>query len=395
MNPFLKSCLIGTVGILFCQLQSIAQLCTTRELWARKWKIVKFDTAASACLSDNHLLWDVGQQIQVRFLNGTPEQQAKVLALAKEWEKYANIKFVRVDKEPSNMRIKFGTEEENYSLIGLDANLADPAEHTMQLEFALFNDPARLKRVVLHEFGHVLGFMHEHKLPPDGIQWNKDTLYRHFAKMGWDQDMVDAQVFRVYNERYTNNLKYDNKSIMCYPIPSWQTTNGFSVGWNTEISEGDKELAGMIYPFSGPNGNKMPVVKILNYTTTLVKADKAAGGINCFPSFSMQTSVNISELYFTVTLYNKEGYPIMTSEQKFNISGVAGAYKVLRIGPGQKFAVNTANPEEFPLFIPYSSIPNRPENSEIQVLFRIYLRYGGDGKAIFSGSPVSYQVGSR
>jgi len=355
-------------------------------------KINRFDTTTTACLS-NTLFWDVGQQIQVRFFNGTPEQQATVLALANEWEKYANIKFVQVKAEPSHLRIKFGTEEENYSLIGLDANQGDPAEHTMQLEFNMFNDSTRLKRTVLHQFGHVLGFMHEHKLPPGGIQWNKDTLYHHFARLGWDREMVDAQVFRVYNERYTNNLKYDNKSIMRYPIPTWQTTNGFNVGWNTEISEGDKILAGMIYPFSGTNGNIVPVVKILNYTTTLVKADKAAGGINCFPSFSMQTSVNISELCFTVSIYNKEGDPIMAPEDKFNVSGVAGAYKALQIGPGQKFSVNKANPEEFPLFIPYSYLPKSIENSEILVVFRIYLSDGREVKSIFSGIPVSYQMG--
>ncbi len=207
--------------------------------------------------------------------------------------------------------------------------------------------------------------------------------------------MVDAQVFRVYNERYTNNLKYDDKSIMRYPIPSWQTTNGFEAAWNSGISEGDKKLAGMIYPFTGTNGNKEPEIKTLNYTTTLVKADKTAGGINCFPSFSLNTSGNISELTFTVTIYNKDGYPIMAPEDKYNVSGVVGSYKKTRIGPGQKVEVNKANPEEFPLFIPYRYIPDIPENSEIMLVFRIYLNDGRGEKAIFAGNPVSFRMGSR
>jgi hypothetical protein len=57
--------------------------------------------------------------------------------------------------------------------------------------------------------------------------------------------------------------------------------------------------------------------------------------------------------------------------------------------------VNKENPEEFPLFIPFSNIPNTPENSEIQVVFRTYVSDGKDLKSIFFSNPVSYQMGSR
>jgi hypothetical protein len=60
---------------------------------------------------------------------------------------------------------EFGTAEENYSLLGSDADQGDAIEHTMRLEFALFLDPTRLKRTVVHEFGHSPGLMHEHSNP--------------------------------------------------------------------------------------------------------------------------------------------------------------------------------------------------------------------------------------
>jgi serralysin len=372
-----------------------AQMCTTKESKARDSKVVKLDTTKGRGLADNFYLWDVGQQIQVRFMNGTPEQQAQVLNLAKEWEKYANIKFVQVYAEPCNIRVEFGPEEENYSLLGSDANQGDPTEHTMHLEFALFSDPLRLKRTAVHEFGHSLGFMHEHSSPISGINWNKDTMYKQYAKYGWDKDMVDAQIFKVYDERYTNGTKYDAKSIMHYPIPGWQTTNGFSVGWNTEISEGDKQLAGLMYPFSGTRTNEVPRINIMNYTTTKIKADKVAGGINLYPSFNIQTSGATGDVYLAVLLYNKEGYPILASDEKYNVSGVVGAYKGFRMGPGKKIEVNKSSPEEFPLFIPYSNIPNTPENSEIKVVFRTYVSDGKDLKSIFFSNPVSYQMGAR
>ena len=372
-----------------------AQMCTTKESKARDSKVVKLDTTKGRGLADNFYLWDVGQQIQVRFMNGTPDQQAQVLNLAKEWEKYANIKFVQVYAEPCNIRVEFGPEEENYSLLGSDANQGDPTEHTMHLEFALFSDPLRLKRTAVHEFGHSLGFMHEHSSPISGINWNKDTMYKQYAKYGWDKDMVDAQVFKVYDERYTNGTKYDAKSIMHYPIPGWQTQNGFSVGWNLDISEGDKQLAGLMYPFTGERANEVPRISIKDYTTTKVKADKTAGGINLYPSFNINTSGATGDVYLAVLLYNKDGYPILATEEKYNVSGVVGAYKGFRMGPGKKLSVNKASAEEFPLFIPYSNIPNTPENSEIKVVFRTYVSDGKDLKSIFFSNPVSYQMGAR
>jgi Astacin (Peptidase family M12A) len=392
MKKYLIFYLIAIASLPVCL---SAQLCTTMEARAREHNSKKFDTIAYASIADNHLLWEVGQQILIRFFNGTSEQQSRVLSLAKEWEKYANIKFVQVYAEPSNVRVKFGTEEENYSLPGSDAIQINPAEQTLQLEFALFRDSIRLKRTVLHQFGHALGLMHEHSPPDAGIQWNKDTMYRHYAKLGWDSEMVDAQIFDLLNHHYSNSFGYDSKSIMRYPIPSWQTNNKFSVGWNNKISEGDKLLAGMIYPFTKSAANTTPEVKIFNYTHTLVKASRNTGGINCYPSFSMQTSGAISELFFTVTIYNKNGDPIMTSEEKNNVAGIVGTYKRLQIGPGKSFSVNKTNPEEFPLFIPFSFIPKTPENNEIMIVFCIYLGDGKSTKSIFFGNPVSFKMGAR
>ncbi len=382
---------IGTVISLPAQ----AQMCTTKESKVREKKVLTFDTTSSRGNADNFYLWDVGQQVQVRFLNGTPEQQAKVMELAKQWEKYANIKFVQVYMEPSNVRVEFSDEDENYSLVGSDAVQADPTEHTMHFYAGLFNDPTRLKRTVTHEFGHSLGFLHEHSSPITGISWNKDTMYKFYAQYGWDKDMVDAQIFKLYDERYTNGTAYDPKSIMHYPIPGWQTTNGFSVGWNTEISEGDKALAALLYPSSGVRPNEVPRISIVNYTTTKIKADKVAGGIKLYPSFNVNTSGNTGDVYLCVLLYDKNGNAIKATDEKYNVSGVVGAYKGFRMGPGKKLSVNKSNPEEFELFIPYANIPNSASTSEIQVVFRTYVSDGKDLKSIYYSNPVSYQMGAR
>jgi hypothetical protein len=392
-NILYASVLIGIIMALSVTVN--AQYCTTKEAFALEAKTFKFDTTSTRGLADNFYLWNVGATIKVRFMNGTPEQHIKVMALAKEWEKHANIKFVKTDAEPSNVRVEFSEAQENYSLLGIDANQADPEEHTMHLELGLFNDPVRLKRTVVHEFGHALGFMHEHSSPVSGIEWNKDTMYKQYAQFGWDKQMVDAQIFRVYDKRYTNGTKYDPKSIMHYPIPAWHTTNGYNVGWNTELSEGDKELAALMYPFTGERPNEVPRINILEFTTTLVKADKAAGGINLFPSFYMTTAGVTGDVYLCVMLLDKNGKAIKATDDKYNVGGIVGTYKSYRMAPGKKLSVNKESPEELALFIPYDKIPNTPDNSEIKVVFRTFVSDGQELKSIYASSPVAHLMGSR
>ncbi len=369
-----------------------AQLCTTKEATAWDSKAAGLDTTTSRGLADNFFLWNVGQTINVRFLNGTEEQQRAIIALAKTWEQYANVKFAWVTAEPSNVRVEFSNREENYSQLGTNSNMVPDNQHTLHLEYALFNEPQRLQRTVVHEFGHVLGFMHEHSSPISGIQWNKDTMYKVHAKYGWDQDMVDAQIFKVYGKRYTNGTTYDPKSIMHYPIPAWQTMNGYNVGWNTEISEGDKQLASMLYPAGGQRQNEVPRVNVLNYSTTLVKADAAAGGIYLYPSFEVTTDGATGDVFFAVLLFDKDGNGIRSTDEKYNVNGCVGTYKSFRIGPGKRLNANKTAPDDFPLFIPFSNIPNVPANAEIQIQFRTYVSDGEELKSVYYSEPIAYRM---
>lgn len=62
------------------------------------------------------------------------------------------------------------------------------------------------------------------------------------------QGKVDFNVFEVSNQFYTNGTAYDPKSIMHYSVAAWQTTDGYNMKDNYELSAGDRTLIAALYP---------------------------------------------------------------------------------------------------------------------------------------------------
>lgn len=105
-------------------------------------------------------------------------------------------------------------------------------------------------RVILHEFGHALGAIHEHNHPASGILWNRSAVYAYYRRtQGWSKADVDAQIFRVYEEDQLNTGAYDRASIMHYAIPRELLLEGaMPVPWNRKLSSRDKAFIRTQYP---------------------------------------------------------------------------------------------------------------------------------------------------
>jgi hypothetical protein len=199
-----------------------------------------------------HYMWEPGSTVSVRFLGGEPGVQTRVEHYAHKWEQFANIKFQFVTAGPAQVRVAFMVGDGSWSRLGTQALLwQDQQLPTMNFGWLRPDtEDAEYSRVVLHEFGHALGCIHEHQHPENGIPWNTERAYAYYGQQGWTKEEVDFQVFLRYSKRITKSSTFDPTSIMMYPVPEEITIGDFSVGWNTELSETDKTYIGEFYPFA-------------------------------------------------------------------------------------------------------------------------------------------------
>jgi hypothetical protein len=160
----------------------------------------------------------------VYFQDGTKEQKKLVEIIAQEWLAYdPNLlfKFDAVSPAKAHIRITFKGKE-SWSYIGTTAQSIPFDRPTMTL--VLVNNPREDKRTILHEFGHALGLLHEHQSPTAQIKWNRPEIVKDVDTAA----NIDSEIIQSYIKGQTDYTKFDQKSIMMYPIPSKWTLNGES-----------------------------------------------------------------------------------------------------------------------------------------------------------------------
>lgn len=199
-------------------------------------------------------MWSPGEVITVGFYKDetTTFVLNKVTQYAREWEKYANIKFSFIENVGA-AQIKVGFKKgTSWSWVGREVMGNTFGNRTMN--FGWFADDTaeeEFSSTTIHEFGHALGFIHEHQSPTSGIQWDKEKVYAFLGgpPNNWDRGTIDRNVFDRYSASSTNFSAYDPLSIMHYAFPAELTINNVGTPMNTYFSSTDIQFTKQVYPF--------------------------------------------------------------------------------------------------------------------------------------------------
>ena len=200
----------------------------------------------------NEARWNPGDQIRVRFLEGDQSLKDRVRAVAERWTApgMANLTFKWVESGPAEIRIAFRQGDGSWSYLGtVCKDIPDP-EPTMNYGWLTpESSDEELERVVLHEFGHALGLIHEHQNPEGGIEWNESAVIADLSgpPNRWDLATIRRNVLDHYPKNQVTASPVDNLSIMMYPIPKAWTLDGFSSVLNGDLSQADIDFIKLNY----------------------------------------------------------------------------------------------------------------------------------------------------
>ncbi|WP_169974328.1 zinc metalloprotease [Tautonia rosea] len=206
-------------------------------------------------------LWDRPKRgpvhLNVVFLDGHPTVQSLVKRHVRDWEDAANVKFNFLSRDrfvDAHLRITMPTTRIFQSYLGTGSVLIDRRLPSMTLGFTddVLANPNEVKRLILHEFGHALGLIHEHQNPRGGLIFKVPEVYDYFwQNHRWDQRTVREQVIQPTRvELLKNATQFDPKSIMLYAFPASILAGGpvSTTQLNHELSEGDRRYIASIYP---------------------------------------------------------------------------------------------------------------------------------------------------
>ncbi len=202
--------------------------------------------------------WAKNDTITIGFMNGTASDRDFVEKVCREWfdgvETDLQLDFGR-SPGGANVRIEFVPNGPNQSAIGLDAESPQFAgKSTMTLGFipSSSNLPEKEKRrLTLHEFGHVLGFLHEHQRSDRPFTLNMQVLRNTFGVSPnfWNDDQINFNITNTFQLDSSNFLttEFDHNSIMAYFIPAAAASDGIGTPINNDLSDDDRKMLKLVY----------------------------------------------------------------------------------------------------------------------------------------------------
>ncbi|NVJ60699.1 MAG: hypothetical protein HWE27_09915 [Gammaproteobacteria bacterium] len=215
---------------------------------------------ALAAVLDRDSRWQAGSLIKVWFIDGDQQDHQLVKTTAREWTRYANIEFQFFSNQPDSSHLRISFAHYDGSMLGRQPLSKD---RNPNVYLASITHPSieltKKKRIVLHEFGHILGFEHEFLHPewPFGNAWlehqQENCKFRLESQNTNGKPELCEQLNMPLTKASIVAFPFDRLSIMQYPVPAkWLDGSFEPIPDNRQLSSLDKMAAAISYPETQP-----------------------------------------------------------------------------------------------------------------------------------------------
>jgi hypothetical protein len=241
---------------------------------------------------------------RVCFFEGSKESRAAIAKIANRWaDKQMGIKLdfgnmsnprtCDPNGKPNHIRVGF-RQPGYWSTVGQGSMIyAKQDEQSMNLEDFDKFPPDQLETIydgyvkgtIIHEFGHALGFQHEHQSPSGNCEAEYDWshIYEYMAgpPNNWPKEQVDFNM-RMATQRTLMMTNFDPDSVMLYVFPAEFYKNGdkspcFHAQPNNSISKADRATVNYMYP-SDPEKRKERYAQNRAAFQAILDKNKSADG---------------------------------------------------------------------------------------------------------------------
>jgi hypothetical protein len=222
-------------------------------------------SAAMAGIGSLRQRWPQDRAITICFFGGSHLSRAKISDIARAWINDTSVSF-DFGRPPqfnsctgsASFDVRVGFQDGgSWSYVGTDARLVNSDQPTINFKGLEESVRPEHRKIILEEFGHVLGILHGEQDPQANCRAELNLEY--FKGLGLSEADIEARYFppRIGRQVASNDGDYistglDNQSVMrLFTRPEFfkERSKNRCYGPSTDtLSAGDLKLVRLLYP---------------------------------------------------------------------------------------------------------------------------------------------------